>query len=99
MKNVKRIIQLGVVVFCQASIACSKTPSVPPVPDPPRQDSIEIQVGTKIFKTTKRTSAGTPVVPMWNARMATVDLRTGAGFPVLNTAQHANVWQPATRED
>jgi hypothetical protein len=58
-----------------------------------------IQVGPRLFQTEKFTKAGTPVVPMWDAPMPTVDRRTGAGFPVLTEAEHTFVWQPATTAD
>jgi hypothetical protein len=60
---------------------------------------VEITVGSRILKTTKFTKQGTPVVPMWKAPMATVDIRNGAGFPKLTSAEHAFVWQPVAREE
>lgn len=62
-------------------------------------DEIEIQVGDRTISTSSYTQAGTPVVPMWNTRFASVDLRNGAGFPILEEAEHTNVWQPASKEE
>ncbi len=59
----------------------------------------EITVGSRKIQTGKFTPEGTPVVPMWEAPMPTSDLRTGAGFPVLDDAEHAVVWQPRSREE
>ncbi len=65
----------------------------------PAEEPVEIDFGSRVITTTKRTPDGTPVVPMWDAPTPTDDLRNGAGFPVLNAAQHAVVWQPQTREE
>ena len=94
------MIQLGLaVIACQLSMACTKPENGATPPTPGEQDSIEIQVGTRVVKTVKKTSEGTPVVPMWNARVATGDLRTGAGFPLLEAAEHADVWLPQAKEE
>jgi hypothetical protein len=58
-----------------------------------------VQVGSREVTTTAHTLKGTPVVPMWKAAMPTTDIRQGAGFTVLNGAQHAMVWQPSDRSD
>lgn len=58
-----------------------------------------LKIGHKTFKTTKRTKAGTPVVPMWDAGTPNQNLRDGAGFPILTGAQHAAVWGPETKEE
>ena len=60
---------------------------------------VEVTVGSRTVSTTKFTPEGTPVVPMWNAPMPTDDLRNGAGFPILENAEHAVVWQPQSREE
>jgi hypothetical protein len=64
-------------------------------PDP----SVDIQVGNRVIRTAKFTKKGTPVVPMWDAPMPTLQRRSGAGFPVLTQAEHAYVWRPPTRAD
>lgn len=61
--------------------------------------SVEIQVGSRTITTNKFNKKGTPVVSMWSAPLATGDLRSGAGFPVLTQAEHSVVWRPAVRED
>lgn len=60
---------------------------------------VEITVGSRKVKTSKFTREGTAVVPMWKATMATTDIRNGAGFTKLTSAEHAVVWQPAAKED
>src|SRR5690606_17763882 len=97
MNKLKKIIPLSLIVCCQASIAYNKTVSEPSYSEV--QDSIAFQVGSKTIKTVKKTNDGAPVVPMWNTRLATDDLRSGAGFPILKEAEHARVWQPSTREE
>lgn len=100
MGNFKMITQVSFIILCQVLNACSKIdPDPPSLPGDNGQEPVEIQVGTRTIQTNKVTSEGTPVVPMWNTRMATVDLRTGAGFPILTQAEHASVWQPPTRGD
>jgi len=99
MDNFRRISITVSLVFVQMSNACCLTFSDRFSPDDGRQDTIEVKVGTKTFKTDKVTKQGTPVVPMWNTRMPIVGLSDGAGFPVLSEAEHAVVWQPPTLED
>ena len=99
MDNFRKMVIVGLIVFSQLSNACSKTRSDTPDTDNDGQDMTEINVGTKIIKTNKVTKDGTPVVPMWNAQMATDDLRNGAGFPILTEAEHTAVWEPATKDD
>jgi hypothetical protein len=60
--------------------------------------AVEIQVGPRSFTTDQYTLKGAPVVPMWQAPMPTANTADAAGFPVLAEAEHAYVWQPATRE-
>lgn len=60
---------------------------------------VEVTVGSRKVKTTKFTSKGTPVVPMWKAPMPSADIRNGAGFTKLAKAEHSFVWQPAVKED
>src|SRR5690606_38816872 len=54
-----------------------------------------LELGGRVFEVESLTSKGIPVVPMWNAPMPTTDRSTGAGFPVLEEADHAYVWRPA----
>jgi hypothetical protein len=58
---------------------------------------VTIQVGTRSITTGKHTAQGTPVVPMWAAPQPTTD--PAAGFPLLAAAEHAMVWQPASRNE
>lgn len=97
MNNLKKIITLSLIAYCQASTADGKT--ISELSNGGDQDSIVVQVGSKIIKTVQKTNDGFPVVPMWNARLATDDLHSGAGFPILKEAEHASVWQPSTRKD
>jgi hypothetical protein len=60
-------------------------------------ETVTIQVGARSFTTSKFTAKGTPVVPMWRAPLPTD--APAAGFPLLEQAEHALVWQPATRAD
>ncbi|NGM60420.1 hypothetical protein G5B30_00690 [Sphingobacterium sp. SGG-5] len=100
MGNLRIIAQVGfIIMLCQVWSACSKVNSDPPSSGDDDQGLIKIQVGIKVLQTSKVTSDGTPVVPMWNTQMATEDLRAGAGFPILSEAEHTFVWQPPTRED
>ncbi|HMQ06263.1 MAG TPA: exo-alpha-sialidase [Saprospiraceae bacterium] len=75
---------------------CAQTRGAEPTP---ASAIFEIQVGTRKVTTDQTTKLNVPVVPMWNAGMANPDLEDGAGFPVLSSAEHTLVWQPATRED
>ncbi|MFA5712848.1 MAG: exo-alpha-sialidase [Bacteroidales bacterium] len=63
------------------------------------EEEITIEIGSLQVSTSKFTPRGTPVVPMWNTQMAKGDLRQGAGFPILQEAQHAMVWQPSSKEE
>ncbi len=62
-------------------------------------EPVEIKVGSRTIVTDQFTPAGTPVVPMWKAAMADTNLRRGAGFPILENAEHSIVWQPASLEE
>ncbi|MBN8879269.1 MAG: exo-alpha-sialidase [Sphingobacteriales bacterium] len=84
-----------IILLC--SCACGK--KVFQGTDSPDNKTTEIKVGSRTITTDKFTKKGTPVVPMWKAPMATVDLRHGAGFPVLNSAEHTVVWAPAMKEE
>lgn len=99
MDNFRRIVIIGLIVFSQLFSACNTRSSNTSDTGNSDQDRIEIKVGTKVVRTNKVTGDGTPVVPMWNAQMATDDLRNGAGFPILTEAEHAMVWEPATKDD
>lgn len=77
--------------------ACGKKTSPGGSGNPDRE--VEITVGSRKIKTAKFTKQGAAVVPMWQAPMATMDIRNGAGFAKLTSAEHASVWQPAVRED
>lgn len=98
-----KIISASVNIICTAyivmmcSCACSKKSTAANPVD--REKEVEIKVGSRTLKTTRFTKQGTPVVPMWKAPMATVDIRNGAGFTKLTAAEHAYVWQPAVKED
>ncbi|SKB57003.1 BNR repeat-like domain-containing protein [Parapedobacter luteus] len=88
---------VGLFILLQ-SCGCGKAGQA----DAPKEEddrTIKIQVGTRDVETDQFTSKGTPVVPMWKAPMATVDIRNGAGFPILSDAEHDVVWQPSVRED
>ncbi len=88
---------LFIFLCTMCSCACSKKATQGPPAVATKE--VDITVGSRKIKTAKFTKTGTPVVPMWNAPMATVDIRNGAGFPKLTSAEHAFVWQPAARED
>lgn len=62
-------------------------------------ERIEIDFGSRTVSTTLSTPDGTPVVPMWKSLSPTDNLRAGAGFPILESAEHAVVWQPASLQD
>lgn len=101
LKN-RRVFRLtALVLIGLQSYACNKdtVDNVKPGDDNNNNDEIEIQVGTKSFTTNRYTADGTAVVPMWQAQMATVDLRNGAGFPRLQGAEHVAVWRPANIEE
>ncbi|WP_170845741.1 exo-alpha-sialidase [Parapedobacter composti] len=98
-KQGKRSFGVGLLMIMLQFFACNEKGKESPRHDDEEDKTIEIQVGTRTVQTNRVTSSGTPVVPMWKAPMATVDLRNGAGFPILSEAEHAVVWQPAARED
>ena len=91
-----KILGMGYIVLL-CSCACSKSGKQSKPVDSGKK--VEMRVGSRTFLTTKFTKQGKPVVPMWNAPMATVALRNGAGFPKIKDAEHAIVWQPATKEE
>ncbi|MCR6722128.1 MAG: exo-alpha-sialidase [Chitinophagaceae bacterium] len=91
-KNI--IIICGVLLVC---CACSNKKATGGMENGEKET--EITVGSRKIKTKKFTRQGTAVVPMWNAQMATTEIRNGAGFTPLTSAEHASVWQPATKED
>jgi len=95
--NVSKIIIFLGCMFLAGACACSK--NVIKSDETDKDPAREIKVGSRLVKTARFTRQGTPVVPMWKAPMATVDIRNGAGFPKLTHAEHAVVWQPAIKED
>src|SRR5690606_3516962 len=99
MKKSKHILRIAALLIMLQSCACDKGGENDLPNDNGDDKEVEIQVGTKTIHTSQFTSDGTPVVPMWKNPMATVDLRNGAGFPLLDEAEHAVVWQPTVRED
>lgn len=98
-KSVPQLIILFLIVL--QSCSCNKNTNSNGEPDNSDgdNDDIEIQVGAKTFTTKGYTQDGTPVVPMWKAPVATEDLRNGAGFPLLQSAEHTSVWKPSDIEE
>lgn len=92
----KKLIYIGYILML-CSCACGK--KVVQQSEVVAEKEAEIKVGSRTIRTTSFTKAGTPVVPMWKARMATVDLRNGAGYTKIAGAEHATVWQPGSKED
>lgn len=81
------------------SCSCSGSGDTDAPDNGDHEKEVEIRVGTKTITTNKFTPGGTPVVPMWDAPLATSDLRNGAGFEVLDDAEHTYVWQPKSLAD
>ncbi len=65
---------------------------------PPADETQRLQLGTREIFTGKVTSYGTPVVPMWRAPMPK-DGAKAAGFPLLEGAEHFEVWSPKSRRE
>lgn len=103
IKKKRVLLKLAMCLCVFYSGACNKetndTVSTEEVEEEKKEIQVKIQVGTRTIETKSFTSEGTPVVPMWQNRMGTADLRNGAGFPILNDAEHTDVWLPSTRED
>lgn len=98
MKSANQILQLlGLFVLLQ-SCSCDTNGQDQPV-DEADNGEIVIEVGTRTITTNKVTRQGAPVVPMWEAPLATADIRNGGGFPILKEAEHAVVWEPAAVEE
>jgi hypothetical protein len=87
----------GLLLLIIFNFSCSK--KIITNAQPASEEFVQIQVGTKSISTNKFTNKNIPVVPMWKAEVPSTDLRNGAGFPVLNQAEHTMVWQPAIAGD
>lgn len=90
---------IGLVTVSYTSFSCSKPENKNEDPQDTIPKETIISFGTKKVPTTKYTSKGVPVVPMWDYKMPTSNLADGAGFDKLTGAEHSLVWQPATREE
>lgn len=91
------MLMVGLFIIVQSG-SCKKS-GRDTIPPDDNNKAVQITVGTKILITDKFTNKGIPVVPMWKAPMATVDIRNGGGFPLLTDAQHTTVWRPTIREE
>lgn len=100
-ERIKSTLQLTTILMVVLQFwACSKGTENGEGPDDDEPtNEIQIQVGSRTITTNKYTADGTPVVPMWNAPMPTDDRANGAGFEVLQDAEHAWVWQPEFRDE
>ncbi len=83
----------GLSLIILAFPSCSAKKVIPV--EKSKKEYVNIQVGTRLISTAKFTKNNTPVVPMWKADIPNAELRSGAGFTVLNQAEHTLVWQPA----
>lgn len=100
-ERVRKTFQL-ILILLMALQSCSCNKNTGKSEDPrdnETSEKIEIQVGTRTITTDKYTKDGTPVVPMWKAPMATMDIRNGAGFEVLKDAEHTSIWEPKSLEE
>jgi len=66
---------------------------------PGKTQAQTLHLGTRTITTSLETDLGTPVIPMWKAQMPKGSQGNAFGLPVLQDAQHFDVWKPARREE